>query len=96
MDVFTTYEQFIAHWMQHNEYSNVYLAELWKFAVLFGVVSNCTLTCAFVTVLPDQVKQPLCASSRMDMLSIDQMLARAQVILKYNALQLTAVVTAAS
>ena len=56
-----------------------------------GGLPDKVLSCAFVAGLPDAVRQLLRASCRMDMLTIEQLLARARAIMSEE----TAVVAAA-
>ena len=67
--------------------------ELQRLSVLFGGISNCSMAYAFVRGMPDQVKR-LRASTRMDDLSIDQMLACDLVIMKVEAMEEGMVVAA--
>jgi len=80
-DSFVAYEQFVARKLQPGETVDVFLAELRKFAAPLGGVSDKVLACAFVAGLPESVRQLLRASSRMDELSIEQILARARAIM---------------
>lgn len=50
--------------------------------LFLGGISNCSLACAFVKRLPNRMKWHLRAPSRMEVLTIKQMLARARAIMK--------------
>jgi len=80
-DSFLAYEQFVGRKLQSGESVDVFLAELRKLTVPFGGVSDRVLACAFVAGLPEAVKQLLRASSRMDTLTLEQVLARARAII---------------
>jgi len=80
-DAFMAYEQFIARKLQTGETVDVFMAELRKLAAPLGGLSDIVLSCAFVAGLPDTVHQLLRASSRMDTLTIEQLLARARVVM---------------
>jgi len=80
-DAFMAYEQFIARKLQTGETVDVFMAELRKLAAPLGGLSDIVLSCAFVAVLPDTVRQLLRASSRMDTLTIEQLLARARAVM---------------
>ena len=56
-------------------------------SVLFGGISDQGLACAFVRGLPDRVKSLLRASTRMDVLSIDQLLTRARASMKDTTIE---------
>jgi len=80
-DSFVAYEQFIARKLQPGETVDVFLAELRKLATFLCGLPDIVLSCAFVAGLPDAVRQLLRASCRMDMLTIEQLLARARAIM---------------
>ena len=80
-DSFLAYEQFIGRKLRHGEAADVYLADLRRLASLFGGVSDTALACAFVAGLPDSVRQILRAGSRMESLSLIQLLTRARSIM---------------
>lgn len=61
---------------------DLYLTELRKLSVLFGVMTDSDLTSAFMVGLPGRVKQLLRASSRMDVMAIDLLLARTRANMK--------------
>lgn len=80
-DRFSAYEKFISRRLQPGESVDVLLADLRKLAASFGGMPEKALSCAFVTALPEHVRQLLRAGSRMDSLSLTQLLARARAIL---------------
>ena len=55
--------------------------------MLYEGISDQGLACAFVRGLPDRVKSLLRASTRMDGLSIDQLLARTRASMKGNTIE---------
>lgn len=81
VDAFTAYEQFVSRKIMPNESVDVYLSQLKLLSSHFGGASDKTLACAFVAGLPDEVKQLLRASSRMETLTLIEILARARAIL---------------
>lgn len=74
-----TYKQFNERRLRRGESVDVYLG---KQAVLSGGMSGRGLACASVRRLPEHVKRLLPTSTWMDALAIDQLLARAQAIMK--------------
>ena len=86
-DGFMAFDQFVERQLHHGESVDVYLADLRRLSVLFGGVSNQGLVCAFVQGLPGRVKSLLRASTRMDRLSIDQLLARVRASMKDNTIE---------
>ena len=80
-DPFLAYEQFIGRKLRPGEAADVYLADLRRLASLFGGVSDTALACAFAAGLPDSVRQILRAGSRMEALSLEQLLTRARSIM---------------
>ena len=81
VDSFTAYELFVSRRLQPGETVDVFLAELRRLAVPFGGLPDKALVCAFVAGLPESVKQLLRAGSRIDELSLIQILARARAVL---------------
>ena len=84
-DGFMTFDQFVKRRLHHGESVDVYLAVLRRLSVLFGGISDQGLVCALVRGLLKRVKSLLHVSTRMDGLSIDQLLARARASMKDNA-----------
>ena len=82
VDPYEAYEQFIGRKLRAGEPPDVYLAELRRLSSLFGVLADKALTCAFVGGLPEHVRQLLRAGSRMEDLTLDQVLARARAVIK--------------
>ena len=80
-DCFAAYEQFSSRRLGPGETVDVFLAELRRLATHFGGVSDKALVCAFVAGLPDSIRHTLRASTRMEALTLDQVLARARAIL---------------
>ncbi len=80
-DSFAAYEQFVARRLLPHESVDVFLAHLRQLATQFGGVSERALTCAFVAGLPDEVRQTLRASSRMESLTLVEILSRARAIM---------------
>ena len=80
-DAFVAYEQFVSRRLQPGEAADVYLADLRRLASVFDGVSSKALACAFVAGLPDAVRQILRAGSRMEALSLEQLLTRARSIM---------------
>jgi hypothetical protein len=80
-DAFSAYETFAARRIEPGETVDVFLAALKKLAKSFGGVPNKTLSCAFVAGLPDSVRHTLRAASRMESMTLEQILSRARVIM---------------
>jgi len=80
-DSFAAYDLFISRKLQPAESVDVYLADLRRLATAFGGVSDKALGCAFVSGLPEVVRQSLRASSRMEMMDVSEILQRARAIL---------------
>ena len=78
---FAAYEQFTSRRMKVGESPDVFLASLRTLAGLFGGVSEKTLLCAFVTGLPDGVKQVLRAGANIDGMKLETVLVRARAVL---------------
>ena len=82
VDPYEAYEQFIARKLRAGESPDVYLAELRRLSSLFGGLTDKALACAFVAGLPENVRQLLRAGSRMEDLTLDQVLARARAVIR--------------
>ena len=68
--------------LHSGESPDVYLAELWRLASLFGGLNDKALACAFVEGLPEDIRQPLRAGSRMEALDLNQILSRARAVIR--------------
>ena len=80
-DAYVAYEQFVSRRLKPCESVDVYLADLRNLSSLFGGIPEKALTCAFVAGLPDSVKQLLRASSRIETLTLEEVLARARAVM---------------
>lgn len=80
-DRFVAYDQFQARHLRPGETVDVYLAELKKLAVPITSFPEEWMTCAFVSGLPSHVKQIHSASSRMEDMTLNQLLTRARAIM---------------
>ena len=81
LDQFAAYEAFSGRRLHPGESPDVYLSELRRLAALFGGVSDQTLVCAFVTGLPDAVRQTIRAGSRAEGLDLNSTLTRVRAVL---------------
>ena len=82
VDPFVAYEQFVSRKLRAGELPDVFLAELRRLAPLFGGMSDKGLACAFVSGLPEGVRQLLRTGSRLEELELDQILARARAVMR--------------
>ena len=80
-DKFTAYDQFISRRLRIGESVDVYLSELKRLALLFGGIPETGLICAFVAGLPDSVRQTLRAGTRIESLTLTEVLGRARALL---------------
>ncbi|CAM1332166.1 Uncharacterised protein r2_g4115 [Pycnogonum litorale] len=80
-DSFLAYEQFVSRKLRSGESVDVFLAALRNLSFTLGGLSDNVLACAFVAGLPETVRQMLRASSRMEVLSLAEILARARAIM---------------
>ena len=83
-DPFITWRRFTERRLELGETVDVYLADSRMLAAPFGGVTHSILGCAFLVGLPDDESRLLRASSRLNELGLDELLARAQNILKDN------------
>ena len=82
LDKFAAYERFADRRLQPGESVDVFIAELEQLASLFGGMTEEGITCAFVTGLPDSVRQVLKAGARVDSLPLRELADRARAILR--------------
>ena len=62
-----------------------FFAELRRLARLVGgPLLECWLTCVFISGLPQHVRHLLCASSRMETMSAEQLLTRTRAVMTDN------------
>ena len=88
---FIVWKQFVGWWLKTGDLVDVYLADLRRLVVPFGGATDRILECAFLAGLPDDVSQLQWASSKLDRLGIDELLARVRNIL--NDTELVAAAT---
>ena len=81
VNAFTAYEKFAARRLEVGESPDVFLANLRTLAEQFGGVSEKTLTCAFMTGLPEGVKQVLRAGANIEDMKLETILRRARALL---------------
>ena len=81
LDKFSAYERFADRRLRPGESVDIFLAELEQLASLFGGMTEEGISCAFVTGLPDSVRQVLKAGARVDSLSLRELADRARAIL---------------
>ena len=70
-DAFNAYDQFVTWQLRPDKAVDKFFAELRQLARLVGgPLRECWLTCAFVSGLPQHVRHLLCASSKVEMMSV--------------------------
>lgn len=79
-DPHVAYDQFVSRRLCAGESPDVYLAELQRLATLFGGLNDRALACAFVSGLPEEIRQLLRAGSHMEDLDLDQILTRTRAV----------------
>ncbi|CDW61201.1 zf-CCHC domain containing protein [Trichuris trichiura] len=82
VDSFVAYERFVSRKLKPNEQPDSFLADLRRLASLFGGVSEKALACAFVAGLPGSIRQLLRVGSRLESLSLEDIVGRARAVLK--------------
>ena len=60
---------------------DVFLSDLRRLALLFGGLSDSGLICAFVAGLPESVRHTLRAGTRVESLTLNEVLGRARALL---------------
>ena len=74
-DPFVAWRWFTKRRLEPGEMVDVYLDDLRRLAVLFGGANKRILGCAFLAGLPDNASRLLRASSRLNELKLDELLA---------------------
>uniref|UniRef100_A0A5S6Q4F3 DDE-1 domain-containing protein n=1 Tax=Trichuris muris TaxID=70415 RepID=A0A5S6Q4F3_TRIMR len=59
MDTFAAYDEFSCRKLRNGESPDVFLADLWRLASLFGGIPEKAMMCAFVAGLPESFKHKL-------------------------------------
>lgn len=81
MDQYAAYETFSQRQLKVGESVDVYLADLRRLARLFGGIPERALACAFITGLPDSVRQTIRSGSKAEDLTLADVLARSRAVL---------------
>ena len=81
LDEYAAYETFASRRLQPGEAADVFLADLRRLAARFGGLPERALACAFVSGLPDAVRQVIRAGSRAESLNLASVVARARAVL---------------
>lgn len=81
IDAFSAYERFASRRIQPGESVDVFLAALRKLTNCFGGLPDKALACAFVAGLPESTRQTLRANSRLEALTLQQLVARARIVM---------------
>ena len=80
IDAFSAYERFASRRIQPGESVDVFQA-LRKLTNCFGGLPYQAVACAFVAGLPESTRQTLRANSRLEALTLQQLLARARIVM---------------
>lgn len=75
-DPFVAWKQFCECRLGSGETVDIYLADLKKLATLFSSASDRILACAFLSGFPDDASRLLRASSKLNELGLEELLAR--------------------
>ena len=78
-DLFVAFDTFFSHRLHPGETVDEYLGDLQD--LIEENTSDQWLSCAFVSGLPSLVRQQLCGSSRMEHMTLEQILSRAQALM---------------
>ena len=89
-DSFIAWKQFVGWRLEPDETVDIYLTNLRRLAVPFDGATDHILECAFLAGFPADVSRLLQASLRLDKLRINELLTRAQNILKNTELVVAA------
>ena len=96
MDAFNAFDEFTAQRPRQNETVDEFLADLHHLTRLVGEpLPERWMICACVSGLPQHVRQLLWPSSRMETLTLEQLLTWARAVMTYNQGQIDPIVVAA-
>ena len=80
-DRYEAYEQFERRKLRHGEAVDVFVSELRRLAGLFGGMPDDSLACAFVAKLPEVARRALRAGTRIEAMTLSQLISRARSVL---------------
>ena len=84
-DAFNAYDQFVTRQIRPGETVDEFFAALRRLARLVGgPLPKRWLTCVLISGLPQHVKHLLRTSSRMEMMSVDQLLTQVRAVMTDN------------
>ena len=96
MDAFYAFDKFTAQRLRQNETVDEFLADLHHLTQLVGeLLPEYWMTCTFVSGLLQNVRQFIQVSSRMETMTLEQLLTRARAIMTDNQGQIDPIVVAA-
>ena len=81
VDRYEAYEQFERRKLRHGEAVDVFVSELRRLAGLFGGMPDGSLACAFVAKLPESARRALRAGTRIEDMTLSQLISRARSVL---------------
>ena len=81
LDQYEAYEQFERRKLRPGEAVDVFVADLRRLAGLFGGMPDSSLACAFVTKLPESARRALRAGTRIEGMTLSQLISRARAVL---------------
>ncbi|XP_043204501.1 uncharacterized protein LOC122371835 [Amphibalanus amphitrite] len=80
-DKFDAYDRFEKMKLRRGEPVDVFVAELRRLSSLFGGMSDSGLACAFVAKLPETTRRVLRAGSRVESMTLSELISRARAVL---------------
>ena len=80
-DKFDAYDRFEKMKLRRGEPVDVFVAELRRLSGLFGGMSDGGLACAFVAKLPETTRRVLRAGSRVESMTLSELISRARAVL---------------
>lgn len=80
-DRYEAYEQFERKRLRSGEPVDVFVSELRRLAGLFGGMPDGSLACAFVAKLPESARRALRAGTRIEDMTLSQLISRARAVL---------------
>ena len=80
-DRYEAYDQFERRRLRPGETVDVFVSELRRLAGLFGGMPDDSLACAFVAKLPESARRALRAGTRIEDMTLSQLIGRARAVL---------------
>lgn len=91
LDQYAAYKACAAYRLQPIELADVFLADFRGLSALFGGIPECTLTCALVVKLPEDICHTIHVGSRAKGLDLTSVVAQTHIVLREAHMEVSGV-----